>query len=404
MRKHLAIVCGVYYPEPSPTGLCAKRFAELLADKFDIDIICISMDGKDTCAQESFVEKSDVEIKIYAVGCKRIEIEKKAHGAIRKVIHNIGGIQIKTFILGNLSWYRKKALRKLEKINTERKLDIVFTICSPMAAHFAGADMKKRHPEIKHCGYTVDPYSSRERIRPFYLNYAQLVKYEKKVFSQMDGIFLSEEIIVNRPDLLNGLSNYSDLPYMLPEPEINSTTEKFYQTSGINCVYAGRFYEDIRNPEYMLQLFSRLEKHNINLHLFCIGCEDIVKKYDSQFSNIIVHKSVSHEMMGAVYDQADVLVGIGNTTSEFFPSKTFEYIATKKPIVFINHNDMKNDILEHYPIAIQVSDSDDINVAIQRLEKFCIKSMEKSVSMDEIKRIYYKHTKENITMVLKEML
>ena len=44
MKKHLAIICGVFYPNPSATGKSAKQFAELLSDEYDIDVICLSED------------------------------------------------------------------------------------------------------------------------------------------------------------------------------------------------------------------------------------------------------------------------------------------------------------------------------------------------------------------------
>ena len=397
MKKHLAIVCGIFYPEPSPTGLCVKRFTELLADGFDIDIICISIDGKN-----AYIEKkiSGGEIRIHLVGCKRIEYEQKSSRIIKKIIHSIGSIQIKVRKLGNLSWYRKKALKKLEEINQKRKLDIIFTVCSPMAAHFSGIDMKKRHPEIKHCGYTVDPFSAKTRIRPFYMKYERIVEVERKVLKKLDCILLSEEIIDNRPDLVNKLSHYIELPYMLPESRNGRIAEKFYYSEGINCVYAGRFYKEIRNPEYMLQMFSRLEKFKINLHLFYSGCEGIVEKYAFQFSNIIVHKQVSHELMEAVYEQADVLVGIGNTTSDFFPSKIFEYIVARKPIIYINHNNMKNEILQQYPIVLQISDVDDNKITVQNLKDFCENNKGREITLDDINQRYSKHSKGHIKYIL----
>lgn len=400
MKKHLAIVCGVYYPEPSPTGLCVKRFAKLLADEFDIEIICVSEDGKATIAWEKVNEDKDCSIKIHSVGCKRLEFENRSHGVTNKIIHSVGSLQIKTHLLGNLTWYRKVAVKKLEEIQRKKNLDAIFTICSPLAAHYAGMDMKKKYPEIRHCGYTVDPYSSKNRIRPFWMKYGQLVEYERNLYRQMECILLSEEIIESRPDLLRGVKNYAGLPYMLPEPVMDYTKEKLYPKEGINCVYAGRFYKELRNPEYMLRMFAQLEQQKVNLHLFYVGCENIVEQYAKKYSNIIIHKQVSHEMMGAVYGQADVLVGIGNATSEFFPSKTFEYISTGKPIVFINHADMKNEILDSYPAALQVSDKKIISA--EQLKEFCEKYAKKTVSMNEIERIYYKHSKENICKILSQ--
>lgn len=397
MKKHLAIVCGVYYPEPSPTGICVKKFVEALTDVYDIDIICIAIDGKDT----SVMKQPE---KIHAVGCKRIEWEVKSRGMKKLILHAIGGLQIKTRLLGNLSWYRKAALRKLIQIHRERKLDVVFTVCSPFAAHFAGIDMVKRFPEIKHCGYTVDPYSTQCRMRPFFISGDKFLLIEKKVLSNISNLLVSEEVYENRKDLLLGLRNCTVLPYMLPTFNAIEINEKLYPTSGVNCVYAGRFYEDIRNPEYLLQIFAKLSNQNIRLHLFSVGCEDIVKKYENRYSNIIRHEQVSHELIGAVYKQADILLGVGNKTAEFMPSKTFEYIAALKPIIFVNHSTLTNKILDMYPESIQISDASNVDEVAEQVKEFCVQNKNKQIEQHVVKKIYYKHSLDNIKKILLECM
>lgn len=394
-KKHMALLCGVFYPEPSPTGTCAKRFVELLSEEYDIDIICISENGIPAKVMLPF---QNVEIPVHLIGCKRVELEEKNKGVKKRILHALGGVQIKTRILGNLSWYRRKALIELEHIHNEKKLDVIFSVCSPMAAHFAAADMKKKHPEIRHCGYTVDPYSAKNRIRPIFVSQGKLVSFEKSVLEHMDHILLSEEVVNNRKDLIGKDMCYDVLPYMLPELREVRTDEQFYTTNGVNCVYAGRFYNDIRNPEYLLKIFAGLE--GINLHLFSVGCENITERYSSQYPNIILHKMVSNERIGAVYEQADVLVGLGNATADFFPSKTYEYIAAGKPIVYCNHKHMKNSTLENYPMSLQISDNDDSCIAAGKVVAFCKESKGKVMDRKEIIRRYADNSPKEIKKIL----
>ena len=395
MKKHLAIVCGVYYPEASPTGVCVKRIVEVLADVYDIDIVCIASDGKDT----SVIKQTE---NIHAVGCKRIELEAKSYGIKKIFFHAIGGLQIKTKLLGNLSWYRKAALHKLIEIHSERKLDVVFTVCSPFASHLAGIDMVERFPEIKHCGYTVDPYSTPCRIRPFFISRDKLVLIENKVLCNIGNLLVSEEVYENRSDLLLGLRNCTALPYMLPTFNMVEVNEKLCPTSGVDCVYAGRFYEDIRNPEFLLRVFAKLSDQNVRLHLFSVGCDEIIRQYEAKYSNIICHEQVSHELISTVYKQADILIGVGNTIAEFMPSKTFEYIAALKPIIFVNHATMTNKILDMHPEVIQISDASNVDEAAELVKDFCIQNENKQLDQDVVKKIYYKHSLDNIKKILLE--
>ena len=41
MKKHLVLLCGVVYPNPSPTGKAALRYVSLLEDEYDISVIGI---------------------------------------------------------------------------------------------------------------------------------------------------------------------------------------------------------------------------------------------------------------------------------------------------------------------------------------------------------------------------
>lgn len=402
MKKHLAIVCGVYYPEPSPTGLCAKRFAEVLSDTYDVDIVCIAVDGKNKRTIQQLEGKENKAINIHAVGCRRLELELSSVGLVKKLIHFIGNIQIKTRLLGNLTWYRHKAFQKLETIHLERSLDVVFTICSPFAAHFAGLDLKRKYPQIKHCGYTVDPYSNQFRAIPFFLRRRKLVTIEKHVLSDIERVLISEEIYANRKELFDGLSNYDVLPYILPDFKVPEINNRFYSIDGINCVYAGRFYKDIRNPEYMLQIFAKLSEHNIKLHLFSAGCDELVQWYALKYPNIIQHEQVSHDLINTIYSQADILVGVGNSTTDFFPSKTFEYITTLKPIVYFNHGEMINDILMSYPEVIQISNNDSIDDACHKVKAFCLKNKNKQIDCKVLNDKYYKYSIENVAKILKK--
>lgn len=393
MKKHMVILCGVFYPEPSPTGLCVKRFAGMLSDQFDIDIVCISPDG---ITKRNVINSDNTNYRIQMVGCKRLELEYKTTGVVKRIIHSLGSVQLKIHMLGNMNWYRMNALNVLEQLHSERKIDVIFSVCSPMAAHLAGVDMKVHHPEIWHCGYTVDPYSAKNRIRPVFVSYEGLVSFERKVLEKMDVVLLSEEIASNRKELLSKRTKYKILPYMLPEFSPIGVDKDIFPDEGINCVYAGRFYQDIRNPEFTLKTFAGLP--GITLHLFSVGCEDIVERYTRQYRNIIVHQLVPNDQIGAVYAQADVLVGIGNATADFLPSKTYEYIATGKPIVYFNYRGINNSVLANYPLQLQLSELD--FESREKLASFCNESIGSSVSYDDILLYYKENSYEAIRKVL----
>lgn len=395
MKKRLAVLCGVYYPEPSPTGLCAKKFVDLLKEDFDIDILCISGNGtaETVCPEDGVV--------IHTLTCRRLTNEMRTAGLEKKILHLIGAAQIKLRLLGNLSWLRKAYNDKLCELNADRPLDAVFSICSPFAAHIAASDYKVAHPTVHWCAYTVDPYATKNRIRPIGVSLPRLCAVERKTLLKADSLLLSEEIYRHRADLYAGHPDCQPLPYLLPKLGCADGERTYFDKDDINCVYAGRFYADIRNPETMLKAFSALTDSKIKLHLFSVGCEEIVARYQTQCPNILVHDRVPHDKIPEVYRDADILVNVSNTAEEFLPSKTFEYIALCKPIVDFCDG-VENRELSRYPLCLQIRPgSADASAAV---EEFAVQNKEKSVSETQISEIYRKNTKACVKEALRKAI
>lgn len=397
-KKHLVVICGQHYPVPSPTATCAERYALLFKDEFVIDLISESENG----------DEEDVELSsgifAHTLSCRRRSIENKSKGFVSKMMHLWGTGLLFTNLLGNQRWYRKAACKKLEAINQSYPIDIIFAICSPLAAIWAGIDYKKRHPYVKLCSYTVDPYSTPDRIKPFFCSRRAMLGYERKALSSVDRCLLSEEVYNTREDIRIGLSRYSALPYLMPPfVEYNSSTEQEVTGNStshrIRCIYAGSFYDKIRNPEYMLNAFSQLSKRTVELHLYSKGCDSIVAKYANGVS-IIEHGLVPQNELQRIYREADVLIGVGNSVADFLPSKTFEYISQRKPIIYFNHKDLDNEVLKVYPCALQLSDTDPIDYSIGQLLDFLSNMPSPLVDSDKLMLLYQKHSPESIKRIL----
>lgn len=391
MKSRLIIVCGILYPNPSPTGLCALRYASLLKEDYDIDFISLSSNGQ----AEEVVYNG---FHVYTLTSKRLSLEYRTKGLARKVIHGIGSLQLKLFLTGNLGWYRKAVGNKLEQLHSQRPIDAILTVCSPFPAHQAGMDFKQKHQEVRFCAYTVDPFATPNRIIPIGRKYEDIISLESKVCESTDCLFLSEEALSSRQDLYGRVPNVTALPYLLPVAKLGRND--YFDNGAINCVYAGSFYKDIRNPEFMLKVFSALENRNIILHLFSSGCDEIVQQYSQKTDNIIKHGYVSQEKLRDVYSSCDFLVGVGNATNEFLPSKTYEYLSLCRPIIFFNPKGFHNMVLDAYPHSLQLSDETMIDKASMQLEFFINKKKGASISYDELSDFYHSNTPANIKAIL----
>ena len=107
--------------------------------------------------------------------------------------------------------------------------------------------------------------------------------------------------------------------------------------------------------------------------------------------------------MVQVYREADVLVNIGNATAEFLPSKTFEYIATGKPIVSYFYKEQDSCVLGRYPLCCQIPNTMDYN-SVESVEGFVLENSKRILSADEIRTIYKAHSPRYIAQVLRGTL
>lgn len=391
MKKHLVIVCGILYPNPSPTGLCAARYASLLTDSYDIEYISLSESGK----EEDGIYNGHA---VHAISSKRMKWEHRSSGLVKKLIHLAGASQLKFSLMGNMGWFVDAAYKKLGEINEKNKIDAILTICSPFQAHMAGVKFKMNHPEVRLCSYTVDPYASKTRIVPFFRSYHAFVSLERETISKPDCLFLSEEAFNMRQDIYGGLNNSIALPYLLPDSK--NVIGGVFDDDHIHCVYAGRFYKDIRNPEYMLKVFSSLEDNRVLLHLYSAGCDDIIHRYSEMSSRIIVHGYVSQDELQKKYASCDILIGVGNALNDFLPSKTYEYLALRRPVVFFNPKGFENLVLAKYPHSLQVSDELSIEESVKRLQEFVSREKGKTITKEELHSLYPKNTSSYIREIL----
>lgn len=349
MKKHLAIICGVVYPNASATGICARRFADMLSTDYDIDMICMASDS-------ITAEIDNDNIKIHALSGGTLKRETQSAGAVKRLHHICGQVQIKARFLGNLQWFADAAFKKLIEIDKKRRIDAVFSVCSPLTAHVAAMNFKSKNGSVRWVAYTVDLYATPERIRPVGYSLPDMAEKEMNILDRADAVFLSEEIFGNHQEMVDRFRNVSRLPYVIPEREQRQDeSSSIFEKDNINCVFAGSLYSSIRNPETMLEIFSRINDDRIILHLYSSGCDEIVKKYTSNCKNIIAHGRVSQDVIKKVYEDADVLINIGNANEDFVPSKTFEYIGTGKPIINFYYGSKPDNAMERYPIVVNIS-------------------------------------------------
>lgn len=397
MKKHLVMIVGKYFPDPSPTGKCAEAYIDLLKDQFDISVICLANTNREEFCHHGKIVYPAADS--YTIMQHRLA-QKKVPGPIQNVA-KIPVHMVQCFVHPNvLHSYVKAAYKQLECIHAERSVDVVFSVGAPMAAHVAAQKFHKKHPCVRWVTYTVDSYAGQNKHSR---RYKKALAFESTVLGASDYVFLSEEIFDHNMDLYKLFEEKCRvLPYLMPPTPKKIWQESCFDSSKINLVFAGRFYKRIRNPECLLQLAMELDESCV-LHLYCQSdCDSVIDDYVQRSrGKILRHNPVSVSQIQQIYAQADVLVNVGNNTAEFKPSKTFEYIASGKPIFNIYYEGQRDAVLEQYPLILQLQREGSLDEKVEALSSFIRDTHRRVVYREEIDRLFYKHSAESILRVLK---
>lgn len=396
-KKHLVMLVGGYYPNPSATGKCAEQYISLIQDEYEVDVICIASLGMPL--EGEYNGKN-----IHRISCKYHTWQNHLQLKEKMNLYKISKIPIHIANRfrhpNNLYWYIDAAYNQLEAIHSDKPIDFVFSVAAPTAAHCAAKKFKELHPNIRWVAYTVDSYAAQNK------NKKRFTDFEKSLLRKADYNFLSEEIYQNSSFLYQGgEERFERLPYRLPDIKIATKASCFFDHTKINVVYAGSFYRKIRNPRFALDVF-RCMPDDIVLHLYCTSdCDDIINEIvRNSGGKIIRHATVDSDTILKIYSSADILLNVGNSLPEFKPSKTFDYIATGKPIINIYYPGCKDEVLEKYQLMLQVCNLSCKQDAVKQIESFISNIGEAKVDDDEIKALYRCHLSDEIRRKLLRVL
>lgn len=232
-------------------------------------------------------------------------------------------------------------------------------------------------------------------LDPFVFNYTlskRNIKYRKnlieKLFNVAKKVFYVEGIKKEEIEKGYNPKYYSKLTEIklpiLKEIKIsNSNKEREKKTT---LVYAGGFYEKIRNPKEMLKILSVLPE-DIFIKIYGSGCEDLINKTKDGFKegSLFIGGRINHENCLKELSNCDMVLNLGNTISNQMPSKILEYIGMGKPIInfYFIKEDMCLPILEKYPLAININLNDYSQEDIDKLVAFIKDNKGKQLSYEE---------------------
>ena len=315
----------------------------------------------------------------------------------RSIWYRINNKNYTPFYLETRSWLRKHV----------HEYDALIACCSPYYPLSLAAEVADRVPVIY---YKIDPVGSwGEKSNGDVA--LSTVENEIKWDSVASRIIMPDVVYrdyMRLPTKVNGhkttVAQFPNVRPIVPQQQRSKIVES-YEKDKINLLFVGKFYADIRHPQYLFDLMEQLRDTQIALHIVgplnYMGFDKayIDRYFTNKIPNIHFHGAVPPAEADDILLYADGLVHLGNSVDTAMPSKILDYISSGKPILNICkiHTCPTLPLMARYPIGMTIFEDEGINELVsERVKDFCIKNRGKQVPYNEIKKLYPECTIEYV--------
>ncbi len=332
-KKRILVICDRIPPEHSATGKIAYNIAKELAKNNEVFLVCLTSNER-----ESNLEKLNIVFCLdrYGKYQKMAKIAYKKKG-VPKLFYKVRCKLYYAFArrkgLFDVSEHKKILLEKCDCIIHKENINTIISVSNPFDCHSIAYRLKKNNPELDWYAHMMDSNRNNAVKTGNRKDEITVLSGARKVFI-MPALLQDEEFCKDFKDKLVVIN--------LPIIPVDKEYKKNIKTDKIVFTFVGMFYNEIRNPGRLLELFLKLPDNYI-LRLHSRGCNELVNEYKSVLGNRLEPLGyVSDDALNKSIRSSDVLINIGNTVSNQVPSKVYEYIAYGKPILNFYQN--KNDI------------------------------------------------------------
>ena len=305
-------------------------------------------------------------------------------------------------IIGKMCLMYKKSIIRICKA---KEIDAIVAFSFP---YFTAEIVGKTKIDITKIVFQLDPYVYHKLIDSKGFDYRK--RNAKKVMSHVNRVFVPELLYKEIEKKKELMIKNKIIPFQFPGIKrfaFDESVAKKNDTNHIMFFYVGRLYDEIRNPEYVLKLWTQLPEE-YELHIVGDGAKNTIEKYKDilnsrliQYGSLPVNKA--YELMG----EADILININNTIDNQLSSKLFDYINTGKPIVNICKLDNcpSLEYINRYPLAYTIFEKIGVTEeVIHGMQEFVNSSIGKRVTKEEILNKYYDCTDEYVANQLLESI
>lgn len=287
-------------------------------------------------------------------------------------------------------WSVHRSTNQSIVLDDQTKFDLVVSFSQPFTAHLIAykfvSKINRRIPWLL-CQY--DPYSKNMLLASNSLQHRKLNHQEQMCFNLADRILATPELIefYMTTDFSKYNQKFAQLNYSLYKTQSMNIEQSSTMNDRTTLIFAGRFYDTIRNPLYMMKMLN-----DISLNMRVLLLTDY---HEEEFIQYIIEKPETFQQKSRVsqdaaineLQKADFLISVGNTVKMQIPAKIFEYMGLGMPIIHFSKSsdDPALKYLSRYPMVLIINEyEDDYMGHIKKLEHFIEKRKGERMSYEEV--------------------
>ena len=328
----IAILTAVFHPELHPRAFRAYELAkEYAIQGHDVEVFLLTrIKGFD---YEQLSQELHIKITILPLYTRELGAEnifQQTNPLLRRIHWGYRWL-LEYLLAGNLFAYSTRIAECLK--HEMQQKDMVIALSTPFMNLLGLAKYVHAHKAQSKTIYIAesgDPfYYSQQTKRALYFKWV-----EKWVYRHFDYLSIPTS---------DAIPAYAPL---IPKEKIQIIPQAFNMrdvhlspapTSDIpTFAYAGVFYQDIRNPEFLFKHLCTLTE-DFRFHVYLRHRDphitSVLDKYQKQLGEkLIIHYSVKRTDLLYRLSECHFLINISNTTSTQLPSKLIDYGITKRPV------------------------------------------------------------------------
>ena len=284
----------------------------------------------------------------------------KAKKIISNMTRNMSAVGVHKKVVKNIN-------KKLDEMYKKEPFDILLSIAAPFEFQVANYYYSIANKNVRSIIYQVDFWVTLNDIGlPGFLR-----KYRRNNRNKMMERMSSHSEVIMSPVVYNRERFEGVKTAELPLIRNNTKDLKRSNDEEINVVYAGTLNKKERDPSWIIESLASLNNPKIKMHFYHRGdCGSQIDYYAKRFPDMVInHGTVDGDTASKAIADASILLMIGTPKGDQVAGKTFDYVSTGKPIIYVSksENDINVEFLNDYQLFESVMEGTNASAVLKRI-------------------------------------